>query len=94
MGKTALLIGARAIVSLQIPSRDYWTMDIRKTLPAEVDAWQVSLNYLMTMVVLAGLAVMAIYWWINRNVLTDTRFYEPAAVGIKKKKAKMYWKAF
>lgn len=76
----ALLVSGPAIV---------YVSDIRKTLPADVDAWQVSLNYLMTMVVLAGLAVMAIYWWINRNVLTDARFYDPADVGTKKKKTKM-----
>jgi len=76
----ALLVSGPAIV---------YVSDIRKTLPADVDAWQISLNYLMTMVVIAGLAVMAIYWWINRNVLTDTRFYEPAAVNPKKKKTKM-----
>jgi len=76
----ALLVSGPAIV---------YVSDIRKTLPADVDAWQISLNYLMTMVVIAGLAVMAIYWWINRNVLTDTRFYEPAVVNPKKKKTKM-----
>ncbi len=76
----ALLVSGPAIV---------YVSDIRKTLPADVDAWQISLNYLMSMVVFAGIAVMAIYWWINRNVLTDTRFYEPSAVNPKKKKAKM-----
>ena len=63
--------------------------DIRKLLPAGVDAWQVSLNYLMTMVVVAGLIVMAVYYWINRNVLTDARFYDPAQVKAKAKKPKM-----
>jgi AAA family ATP:ADP antiporter len=76
----ALLVSGPAIV---------YVSDIRKSLPAGVDAWQISLNYLMAMVVVAGLAVMAIYWWINRNVLTDVRFYEPAVVNPKKKKTKM-----
>lgn len=58
--------------------------DIRKTLPEGVDAWQVSLNYLMGMVVLAGVAIVGIYWWINRKVLTDPRFYDPT----EEKKAK------
>lgn len=68
-----------------------YVSDIRKHLPANVDAWQISLNYLMGMVVVAGIAIMIVYWWINRNVLTDTRFYDPnqeRAPG-KKKKAKM-----
>lgn len=58
--------------------------DIRKHLPPGADAWQVSLNYLMGLVVIAGLAVIAIYWWINRNVLTDPKFYDPT----EEKKAK------
>ncbi len=71
----ALLFSGPAIV---------YVSDIRKHLPADVDAWQYSLNFLMGMVVVAGLAVIAIYWWINRNVLTDTRFYDPT----EEKKAK------
>lgn len=77
----ALLVSGPAIVLVS---------DIRKHLPEGVDAWQVSLNYLMGMVVIAGLAVMAIYWWINRNILTDPVFYDPnQEKAPKKKKAKM-----
>lgn len=77
----ALLFSGPAIV---------YVSDIRKTLPADVDAWQVSLNYLMGMVVIAGLAVIAIYYWINRSILTDPRFYDPNQERApKKKKAKM-----
>lgn len=39
--------------------------------------WQVSLNYLMGMVAISGLIIVASYWWMNRNVLTDKRFYTP-----------------
>ncbi len=45
---------------------------------ADGERWQISLNWLMGMVVVAGLVVMATYWWINRNVLTDPQFYNPA----------------
>lgn len=76
----ALLVSGPAIV---------FVSDIRKHLPPDVDAWQISLNYLMTMVVIAGIAILGIYWWINRNVLTDARFYDPADIGPKKKKTKM-----
>lgn len=77
----ALLVSGPAIVLVS---------NIRKTLPANVDAWQVSLNYLMGMVVVAGLAILAIYWWINRTVLTDSRFYDPnQEKAPKKKKTKM-----
>ncbi len=78
----ALLVSGPAIV---------FVSDIRKHLPADVDAWQISLNYLMGMVVVAGILVMATYWWIQRNVLTDTRFYDPnqEKAPSKKKKTKM-----
>lgn len=77
----ALLVSGPAIV---------YVSDIRRLLPADVDAWGVSIDYLMTMVVFAGLIVMATYWWISKNVLTDVRFFEPTEVkGPKKEKPKM-----
>lgn len=63
--------------------------NIRASLPADVDAWQVSLNYLMGMVVVAGILIMGIYRWINKNVLTDERFYDPTQIKKKKDKPKM-----
>lgn len=77
----ALLFSGPAIV---------YVSDIRKHLPEGADAWQVSLNYLMGMVVIAGIAIIAVYWWINRNILTDSRFYEPnQEKKAKKEKPKM-----
>lgn len=64
----ALMVSGPAII---------YVSDIRKHLPPEVDAWQISLNYLMGMAVIAGIGVMATYWWMNRYVLTDLRFYDP-----------------
>ncbi len=48
----------------------------------------VSLDYMMSTVVIAGLAVMAIYWWMNRNVLTDPLYYDAAEASKKVKKDK------
>lgn len=63
---------------------------IRDKLPEGVDAWQISLNYLMAMVVVSGLVVLGIYYWINKNVLTDARFYDTSEVkGPKKAKPSM-----
>jgi len=76
----ALMVSGPAIVAAS---------NIRASLPADVDAWQVSLNYLMGMVVVAGLIVMGIYRWINKNVLTDERFYDPGQVKKKKDKPKL-----
>lgn len=64
----ALLVSGPAIVIVS---------QAQSNLPAGVDPWQISLNYLMGMVVFAGIATAAIYWWINREVLTDPRFYDP-----------------
>ncbi|MGD2169474.1 MAG: NTP/NDP exchange transporter [Chlamydiota bacterium] len=65
---------------------------IRNKVPEGVDAWGVTLNYLMGLVVVAGIIVMGIYYWMNRSVLTDSRFYNPEEVKQKKKKAKMSMK--
>jgi ATP:ADP antiporter, AAA family len=59
--------------------------DIRRHVPEGVDAWGISLNLLMSMVVIAGVVIMATYWWTNRYVLTDARFYDPSEQTKKKK---------
>lgn len=59
--------------------------DIRTKLPANVDAWGVTLNYMLSFVIVSGLIVMGIYYWINKNVLTDARFYDPSEVKKSKK---------
>jgi AAA family ATP:ADP antiporter len=64
--------------------------NIRSKLPATADAWGVTLNYMVGMVFLSGLMIMGIYWWINRNVLTDPKLYDPAEKQrAKKEKPKM-----
>lgn len=69
------LFGMGANVSLIIAG---WCVrklsDIRRNYGPEVDSWQISLNWLMAVVVISGLLVMGIYWWINKKVLTDPRF--------------------
>jgi len=42
---------------------------LRQTLPPGVDKWGLTLKYLMGLVVLAGLAVCGIFYWMNRNVV-------------------------
>lgn len=67
--------------------------DIRSKLPAGVDPWQVSLNIMMAFVVLSGLMILGTYWWINRYVLSDPRFYDPnERKQMKKAKPKMSMK--
>lgn len=86
---TLLGLGANIALLLSGPAIVYFS-DIRKHLPPNVDAWQVSLNYLMSMVVVSGLIIVAIYWWMNRYILTDARFYDPTEEKkSKKSKTKM-----
>lgn len=60
-----------------------WAANLQ--VPAGVDRSQVSLNYMMAIVVLSGLLIIATYYWMNRNILTDSRFYEAPATPKKKK---------
>jgi len=62
---------------------------LRKEAAVNIDAWQVSLNYLMGMAAVACLVIIGLYWWLNKYVLTDTRFYDPSEMQPKKKKLKM-----
>ena len=63
--------------------------DIRAGLAEGVDPWGVSLNYMMSAVVLSGLAIMVIYRWMNTNVLTDPVYYDAAEAANKPKKEKV-----
>lgn len=48
------------------------------------------LEYLMALIIVAGVILIATFYWMNRYVLTDKRFYNPEAMGeTKKKKAKL-----
>lgn len=62
---------------------------IQNTVAAGVDAMQITLNYLTGTFLLASASILGIYWWINRYVLTDSRFYDPTQVKKKKSKPKM-----
>lgn len=63
--------------------------DIRRHVPEGVDAWGISLNLLMGMVLIAGLVIIGTYWWMNKYVLSDARFYDAGDVKKKKEKPKM-----
>lgn len=46
------------------------------------------LKYLMAMVIVAGAILLYTFYWMNRKVLTDKRFYDPEAMGESPKKKK------
>jgi AAA family ATP:ADP antiporter len=73
---TLLGLGANVALLLSGPAIIYFS-NIRDRLPIGVDAWQVTLNYLMAMVVVSGVITLGLYWWMNRYVLTDPKFYDP-----------------
>ncbi len=82
-------LGANLAMLFSGPAIIYFS-NIRSRLAADVDAWGVTLNYMVGMVFISGLMIMAIYRWINRNVLTDQRFYDPSEMQrVKKEKPKM-----
>ena len=45
-------------------------------LPFGSDAWEQSMIMLVGLVLIAGLAAMAIFRWFNTTILTDARFYD------------------
>jgi AAA family ATP:ADP antiporter len=53
-----------------------------------VDPFESTVKYLMGAVTLAGFFIVGIYWWMNRNVLTDKVYYDPEEGGAKKVKKK------
>jgi AAA family ATP:ADP antiporter len=42
---------------------------MRADLPPDVDGWGLSLKGLMGMVVIGGIIISGIYWWLNRAVV-------------------------
>ncbi len=55
---------------------------------SRAEAWGLSLKYLMGSVLIAGIVLLITFYWINRNVLTDKRYYDPEAMGEGKKPKK------
>jgi len=41
------------------------------------DQFPLALKFLVSHVVVFGLIIMLLYWWLNRYILTDKRFYDP-----------------
>lgn len=79
------LFGLGANVAL-IFSGQYvrFVSDIRKKLPPGVDGWSISLRYLMGMIAVGGTAIVALYYYMQRKILTDPKVFTPRS----KKKSK------
>lgn len=80
-------LGANLAMLFSGPAIVYFS-NMKDRVAPGVDPWGVSLNYMLSLVVLSALVVMGIYWWINKNVLTDPRFYDQSEIKKKGKKEK------
>lgn len=85
---TLLGLGANIALLISGPLIMHFA-NIRSKLPVGVDAWGMTLNYLMGSVVVSGIFLLMIYSWMQKNVLTDPRFYDASSVKKKKEKPKM-----
>lgn len=64
--------------------------EFNPNLPFGSDAWEQSMMMLIGLVIFAGLLTMALFRWMNKNVLTDPRYYDPKdALGEGKVKGRM-----
>jgi AAA family ATP:ADP antiporter len=82
LGNFGLLFSGPAII--------YVTQSVHALGLSRTVSTGLMLQYLMAFVIVAGIALIATFWWMNRNVLTDIRYYNPEAMGeTKKKKPKL-----
>lgn len=82
LGNFGLLISGPAIILV--------SQSIHEMGLSRIESTGLMLQYLMAFVILAGIVLIATFYWMNRYVLTDLRYYNPEAMGEgKKKKAKL-----
>lgn len=82
LGNFGLLLSGPAII---LVSRYVRSFGLSRT-----ETTGLMLQYLMAFVIGAGIILLVTFYWMNRNVLTDKRYYDPEAMGeTKKKKAKL-----
>ena len=68
------LFGLGANVALIFSGRTVkYFSNLRKNLGPGVDGWALSLKGMMSIVVVMGLAICALYWWVNTYVPLPTR---------------------
>lgn len=49
-------------------------------LPFGEDAWHQSLILMVSLILASGIVTLLVFRWMNKNVLTDKRFYDPETV--------------
>ncbi len=82
-------LGANLALAAAGPATKF-ILSLQQDSAPGIDPWQTPLNYLMGVSVIAGLIIIAIYRWMNTNVLTDPYFYDQSEqTKVKKSKPKM-----
>jgi len=82
LGNFGLLLSGPAII--------YVSESIHNMGLSRSESTGLMLQYLMAFVIVAGIALLYTFYWMNRNVLTNKLYYDPEAMGEgKKKKAKL-----
>lgn len=84
------LFGVGANIALEFSGRatGYYAK-VKDNLPADIDPMQYTLDGLTMLFSISSVLIIAIYWWINKYVLTDIRFYDPSKIKKKSEKPKM-----
>lgn len=68
----------------------WWASRPARSIGLATEAWQVSLYWLMGALTLSGILILATYNWMQKNVMTDPRFYDQnAQKKMKKNKPKL-----
>jgi ATP:ADP antiporter, AAA family len=82
LGNFGLILSGPAII---LVSQTIHNMGLSRS-----EATGLMLQYLMAFVIVAGIILLATFYWMNRYVLSDLRYYNPEEMGeTKKKKAKL-----
>lgn len=83
------LFGIGANVALEVAGHTTQYYAKIKASGANVDPMQYTLNGLTSLFAISVVCIVIIYWWINRYVLTDAKFYDPSQIKQKTKKPKL-----
>lgn len=78
IGNVALIFSGQAV--------RFCSQEVHQYFPEANDPWQISLYFLMGLVVIIGIASMVLYRWMHTNVLIDKRYFDPEEAGTPKKK--------
>ncbi len=84
------LFGVGANLALEFSGRvTTFYAQVKSDLPAGVDPMEYTLNGLTTYFTVCAILIVGIYWWINKYVLTDSRFYDADKIKKKADKPKL-----